>query len=275
MPSSLKIPSQPDIIALLPAGGQATRLSPLPLSKELYPIGFRATDGGLKPKVVVHYLLEKMRRSGITKAFFILRPGKWDIPAYFGDGAMLDLPIGYLTVHVPHGVPYTLNQAYPFVQNSLVAIGFPDILFEPADAYTYLIDHQFKSQADVVLGLFPTENYWKAGMVDFDDSGRVRQIIEKPQNCELKYMWAIALWTPRFTQFMHDYLAAIPNPAQEVPIGDVIQASIQSGLRVEAVPFPNGSYLDVGTPADLMTAIWEHTPRSPQELPETLPESGL
>jgi glucose-1-phosphate thymidylyltransferase len=275
MPSSLNFPSQPDIIALLPAGGQATRLSPLPLSKELYPIGFRATDGGLKPKVVAHYLLEKMRRSGITKAFFILRPGKWDIPAYFGDGALVDLHIGYLTVHVPHGVPYTLNQAYPFVQNSLVAIGFPDILFEPADAYTHLIAHQSKSQADVVLGLFPTEHYWKAGMVDFDDSGRVWQIIEKPQNCELKYMWAIALWTPRFTQFMHDYLAAIPNPAQEIPIGDVIQASIQSGLRVEAVPFPNGTYLDVGTPTDLMTAILEHTPRSPQESPETLPESGL
>lgn len=275
MPSSLKFPSQPDIIALLPAGGQATRLSPLPLSKELYPIGFRATDGGLKPKVVAHYLLEKMRRSGITKAFFILRPGKWDIPAYFGDGAMLDLSIGYLTVHVSHGVPYTLNQAYPFVQNSLVAIGFPDILFEPADAYAHLIAHQSTSQADVVLGLFPTEHYWKAGMVDFDDSGRVRQIIEKPQNCDLKYMWAIALWTPRFTQFMHNYLAAVPSPAQEIPIGNVIQASIQSGLQVEAVPFPNGSYLDVGTPADLMTAILEHTPRSPQESPETLPESGL
>ncbi len=275
MPNSLEFRSQPDIIALLPAGGQATRLSPLPLSKELYPIGFQTTDSGLKPKVVAHYLLEKMRRSGITKAFFILRPGKWDIPAYFGDGAMLDLSIGYLTVHVPYGVPYTLNQAYPFVQHSLVAIGFPDILFEPADAYVHLIAHQSTSQADVVLGLFPTEHCWKAGMVDFDDSGRVRQIIEKPQNCELKYMWAIALWTPRFTQFMHDYLAAIPHPSQEIPIGDVIQASIQSGLQVEAIPFPNGSYLDVGTPADLMTAILAHTPRSPQELPETLPESGL
>ena len=279
MPYSLEIPSQPDIIALLPAGGQATRLSPLPLSKELYPIGFRPTDSGLKPKVVAHYLLEKLRRSGIAKAFFILRPGKWDIPAYFGDGAILDMQpkmhIGYLTVHVPHGVPYTLNQAYPFVQSSLVAIGFPDILFQPADAYTHLIAHQSTSQADVVLGLFPTEHYWKAGMVDFDDFGRVRQIIEKPPKCDLKYMWAIALWTPRFTQFLHDYLANRPNPAQEIPIGDVIQASIQSGLQVEAVPFPSGSYLDVGTPADLMTAILEHTPRSPQELLETLPESGL
>jgi glucose-1-phosphate thymidylyltransferase len=258
------------LIALIPAGGNATRLSPLPLSKELYPIGFRA-DG--KPKVVAHYLLEKMRQSGIPKAFFILRPGKWDIPAYFGDGSLLDLHLGYLTVHVPHGVPYTLNQAYPFIQNSLVAIGFPDIIFEPADAYTHLITHQSQTQADVVLGLFPTPHYWKAGMVDFDATGLVQRIIEKPPESTLKYMWAIALWTPRFTQFLHDYLKT-HIPDRELPIGDVIQAGIDAGLQVEAVPFPHGSYLDVGTPTDLMTAIREHTPRSPQESPETLPESG-
>jgi glucose-1-phosphate thymidylyltransferase len=269
-------PSQPDIIALLPAGGQATRLSPLPLSKELYPVGFweeRGLKPGLKPKVVSHYLLEKMRRSGITKAFFILRPGKWDIPAYFGDGAMLDMNLGYLTVHVPHGVPYTLNQAYPFIQNARVAIGFPDILFEPADAYSHLIARQNTSQADVVLGLFPTAHYWKAGMVDFDESGQVYQIVEKPQDSTLKYMWAIALWSPRFTQFLHTYLTDRPHPPLEIPIGDVIQASIDSGFQVEAVPFPHGSYLDVGTPADLITAIQAHTPRSPQASPERSLES--
>jgi glucose-1-phosphate thymidylyltransferase len=259
MPQSLESSSQLDIIALLPAGGQATRLSPMPLSKELFPIGFWATESGLKPKAVAHYLLEKMARSGITKAFFILRPGKWDIPAYFGDGSLFHMNLGYLTVHVPHGVPYTLDQAYPFVQSAWVAIGFPDILFEPADAYAQLVDHQSTSQADVILGLFPTEHYWKAGMVDFDRSGRVHQIVEKPQDSTLKYMWAIALWSPRFTQFMHDYLSDRPNPPTEIPIGDVIQASIASGFQVEAVPFPDGSYLDVGTPADLMTAILTQT----------------
>ncbi|MCU0567365.1 MAG: sugar phosphate nucleotidyltransferase [Oculatellaceae cyanobacterium Prado106] len=256
-----------DIIALLPAGGQATRLSPLPLSKELYPIGFRPVGDSVKPKVVGHYLLEKMRSAGITKAFWIVRPGKWDIPAYFGDGEMLEMHLGYLTVHVPHGVPYTLNQAYPFVQQARVAIGFPDILFEPADAYRQLIDRQTAGQADVVLGLFPTEFYWKAGMVDFDESGRVHQVVEKPQNSSLKYMWAIALWTPRFTQFLHDFLMT-HIPERELPIGDVVQAAIGAGLRVEAVPFADGSYLDVGTPADLQQAIRAHTPESHPAAPE-------
>ncbi|MFQ3627752.1 MAG: sugar phosphate nucleotidyltransferase [Cyanobacteriota bacterium] len=249
-----------NVIGLLPAGGQATRLSPLPLSKELYPLGFRnSADGRTVPKVVSHYLLEKMQRAGITKAFFILRPGKWDIPAYYGDGEMVQMRLGYLTVHVPYGVPYTLNQAYPFLQGATVAIGFPDILFQPEDAYAVLLNRLVQGGADVVLGLFPTENFRKAGMVQFDPDGRVRQIIEKPQQTELKYMWAIAVWSPRFTEFLHEFVSD-KIPDKEVPIGDVIQAGIDAGLRVEAEAFPNGSYLDVGTPDDLARAIRQLTP---------------
>jgi glucose-1-phosphate thymidylyltransferase len=81
-----------EIIGLIPAAGQATRIAPLPCSKELYPIGFRTVPGsdGLRPKAVSHYLLEKMQIAGVRKAYFILRQGKWDIPAYWGDGEMLE-----------------------------------------------------------------------------------------------------------------------------------------------------------------------------------------
>ncbi len=248
-----------DMVGLLPAGGQATRLAPLPLSKELFPVGFYSDSAGkAHPKVVGHYLLEKMRQAGITRAFWILRPGKWDIPAYFGDGAMLEMRLAYLTVHVAHGVPYTLDQAFPFVQNAIVALGFPDILFQPADAYSQILTRLKGSDADVVLGLFPTQQYWKAGMVEFDSDGRVTQILEKPQQSDLTYMWAIAVWQPSFTQFLHDYLSQHVI-GTELPIGDVIQAGIQAGLRVEAVPFATGSFLDVGTPEDLRQAIRDLT----------------
>jgi glucose-1-phosphate thymidylyltransferase len=257
------------VIGLLPAGGQATRISPLPASKELYPVGFRRVDEGksLRPKVVSHYLLEKMRLAGIDKAYFVLRPGKWDIPAYFKDGAMLKMSLGYLIMNLPFGVPYTLDQAYPFVQDSLVALGFPDILFEPEDAFVQLLARQATNQADVVLGLFPTNQPHKAGMVDFDDTGLVRVIIEKPPQTDLRYMWGIAVWTPAFTQFMHQYLIDVEAnkvrseaeshlpPKSELPIGDVIQAGIYNGLRVEAEVFPQGSYLDIGTPEDLVRAV--------------------
>ncbi len=251
-----------EVIGLLPAAGKATRIAPLPLSKELYPIGFRSVDrdNNLRPKVVCHYLLENMRLAGITKAYIILRSGKWDIPTYLGGGDMLNMHLGYLMMGLPYGVPYTLDRAYPFVKNTLVALGFPDILFQPDDVFVRLLARQKISKADIILGLFPNDRPQKAGMVDFDTKGQVRSVVEKPSQSDLRYMWGVSLWTPRFTQFMHDYLAKIEaarnsRTQKELPISNVIQAGIESGLRVEAEVFAEGEYLDIGTPDDLVQAV--------------------
>ena len=86
----------PELIGLIPAAGQASRVAPLPCSKELFPIGFhpeRREHGG-RPKAVAHYLLEKMRLAGVSKVYFVLRTGKWDIPAYFGDGSEFQMHFG-------------------------------------------------------------------------------------------------------------------------------------------------------------------------------------
>jgi glucose-1-phosphate thymidylyltransferase len=259
--------SQRQVIGLIPAGGQATRLAPLPMSKELYPIGFRPVDEGrsVRPKVVCHYLLEKMRLAGIRKAYIVLRAGKWDIPAYFGDGSMLDIHLAYLMMNRPFGAPYTLDQAYPFVGDALVAVGFPDILFQPCDAFVPLLARQAATHADAVLGLFPIAPQQKADMVAVDDDGRVRQIVIKPAQTHLRYAWIIAVWTPAFACFMHDFLASPPDAprttrdtAPEPPelfIGDVIQAAIDQNIRVESVCFPDGSFLDIGIPDNLVKAV--------------------
>ena len=50
-----------EFIGVVPAAGQAVRISPIPCSKEIYPIGFSATspEGTVHPKVAGQYLLEK------------------------------------------------------------------------------------------------------------------------------------------------------------------------------------------------------------------------
>ena len=148
--------SQREVIGLIPAAGKASRLPSLPCSKELYPIGYDSRN--FSPKVVSQYLLESMRIADIKKAYIILRKGKWDIPAYFGDGKMLDMHLGYLIMDLPYGVPYTLDQAYPFVKEAKVALGFPDIIFEPEDVFVRLLEKQKESNANIVLGLFHTPN---------------------------------------------------------------------------------------------------------------------
>ncbi len=256
-------------IGLIPAAGTADRIAPLPCSKELYPIGFQSIDAGceFRPKVVSHYLLEKMRTADIAEVYIVLRKGKWDIPEYFGDGKALNMHLAYLIMDLPFGVPYTLDQAYPFVKDSMVVFGFPDIIFQPDDALSSLLARQAASSADVVLGLFPAGRTQKADRVDLDAAGRIREIKIKSARTHLRYAWVIAVWTQAFTQFMHDYLIHLQDEIRrhkidgsltqprELFIGDVLQAAIGNNLYVEGVPFRDGTFLDIGTPDSLLKTI--------------------
>ena len=252
--------AEPEIIGLFPAAGLANRISPLPCSKELFPIGFRQIENvaGARPKAVCLYLLESMRRAGVQKTFVILRDGKWDIPAFLGDGRSLDMQLAYLMMNLPYGAPYTLDQAYPYVQDALIAVGFPDIIFQPEDAFVHLVQCQKETNADLVLGLFPVDKPHKMDMVALDENGRVQKIVIKPKQTELKYTWFIAVWTPKFTHFMHHFLRerlADADLAKELYLGDVIQAALDAKFHVESVLFKNGRYIDIGTPDDLMKAV--------------------
>jgi glucose-1-phosphate thymidylyltransferase len=268
-------PSRP-IVGLLPAAGLGSRIAPLPMSKELFPLGFRPVQGkvGVRPKVACHYLLEAMDQAGATEVFIILRPGKWDIPEFLGDGSDLGLRLAYLTVHVPFGVPFSLNQAYPFIRQATVVMGFPDILFEPAQAYQRLIQRLDRGGADIVLGLFPTTQPENVGVVEFNESGRVAGIYEKSTLTHLPYMWAIAAWHPPFTEFLHRVVTAQqqqligtqppPKSAAAAPLpgtphrrcdsaGDRSGPAGRSGtLRHRSLP----GYWHPGKPQDCDRPIW-------------------
>jgi glucose-1-phosphate thymidylyltransferase len=248
---------QREIIGLIPAAGRANRISPLPCSKELYPIGFwsEGNGAGARPKVVSQYLLEKMRLAGISNVYIVLRSGKWDIPTYFGDGSLLNMHVAYLVVDDSWGVPCTLNQAYPFVKQATVAFGFPDILFEPSTAFESLLVRQSSTSADVVLGLCRKRNNPTCDLVDFDSAGAVQNLILGSLDERLHYSWAVAVWNSGFTTFLHDYVDEHRSSRpQELSIGHAINASIQAGVRVDALVISEEPYLDIGTPDDLAEA---------------------
>jgi glucose-1-phosphate thymidylyltransferase len=251
--------TQREIVGLIPAAGQAARISPLPCSKELYPIGFSSLAKGeeARVKVVSHYLLEKMRFAGIRKAYVVLRSGKWDIPAYFADGSLVDMRLAYITLTASSGVPFTLDQAYPFVQHTTVAFGFPDILFDCEDGFVRLLSRHSMNGAEMTLGLFPANHPSKEDSVDFTDRGEVRDIILRPSESTLRYTWGIAVWSPTFTEFLHKYVSAnkVKTIDLELSAGHAIKAAIQAGLRIDALVLDERPYLDIGTPDDLVQAV--------------------
>ena len=243
------------VIGVVPMAGRAARLDGLPCSKEIYPIGSRATDdAGQHQSVVCEHLLRKMRTAGVSSIYVILREGKWDIPAYLGDGSKAGLQLAYLMMGLPYGTPYSVDQAFPFVRQATVALGFPDMLFGPEDIFTTLLEHQQASGADVVLGLFPADRPEKVDMVELDDDGNVRQIVIKPRHTDLRDTWGVAVWAPTFTDFMHEFLTLHQKTAAvktELFVGDVVQAAIKNGLRVHGVKVSEQPFLDIGTWDDL------------------------
>ena len=113
----------------------------------------------------------------------------------------------------------------------------------------------------MVLGAFPVQQPHKWDMVDLGENGAVKRIYPKPEQSDLRYGWALACWTPAFTEFMHQHLQQVQqqleqtNSTLELSVGAVIQAGIDNGLQVQSVCFDGGSCLDTGTPEDLQTAI--------------------
>jgi glucose-1-phosphate thymidylyltransferase len=166
-------------------------------------------------------------------------------------------------------VPYTLDQAYPFIQNSTVELGFPDIIFQPVDAFSQLLKKQVDSDSNIVLGLFPTEQTKKADMIEFDKNGRIKRINIKPDSTNLLYAWIVAVWGSDFTEFLHEYVLNSkkelnrkqshndPKNIKELFIGEVIQAGIRKDLKIDYVIFKDGNYIDIGTTEDLVKATNE------------------
>ncbi len=269
-PSSVNANAGPlDVVGLVPAAGRGTRLQPLTCSKEIVPVGkvLDAVSGTIRPKVAAEYLLEKMRLAGITRTYVVIREGKWDIPEYFGEGGKVGMSLAYVVIPGSLGPPDTIDRAYSFVKPYRVAFGFPDILFEPDDAFVRLLAQQEATGADVVLGLHRVEEPQQWDMVDSDEHGRVRGIFMKPAETTLEFGWHLAVWTSAFTEFLHRFLGSedtrrdlhwfankANDPGGDLAVGVVLQQALNAGLVISSVKFSETACLDIGNPENLAKA---------------------
>lgn len=245
----------PEIIGLIPAAGHATRLSPLPCSKEMLPIGFaRRENGEQRVMAVCEHLLRKMTAARVQNVFMVLRQGKWDIPNFLSN-IELGVNIGYIVTPPTLSVPHTIDQAYPFIKNNVVTFGFPDIVFESANAFELLVSYLTAHHCDVVLGLFPAPAPEKVDTVALAGDKVVGLEVKSP-NSVLKQSWGVAVWTPAFSEFLHRYLKKNSDGSRlEIHLSNVFLAAIEEGLDVRATTVSATPFLDIGTPEGYRTAL--------------------
>jgi glucose-1-phosphate thymidylyltransferase len=253
-----------EVVGVIPAAGHATRLQGLlPCSKEVFPVAFDlAPDDRLTMKSGSQEVLERMHRSGATRAYIVLRRGKWDIADALGCGEGAGVSLAYVMAREPFGVPFTVDAAYPFVRGADVVFGFPDVLFDAPDAYAQLVACLRSTGAAVVLGLFPAFQPPFEDLVEHDKDGLVRSIVIRPSASSLPYGWIIAAWSPAFTEYLHTYLEGLrareqarADDGRELFVGHVFRAALADGLSIQSVTFPGKRYHDIGTPAGLYQAL--------------------
>lgn len=252
-----------DVIALIPAGGSGTRIAPIPGSKEVFPIGFANVESD-KPevKVISQYLFDLMVAGGVGQGIIVVRDGKWDIPAFFGEGDPAGMRLSYVVVGETLGPPDTLDRAHAFVRHNVVAFGFPDIMLGPPDAFDQLLTRMDAGDADVVLGLYDVADPRQSDMVQLDDDNRVLGVYLKDADSTLPHCWACGVWGPSFTEFMHSAVRehrehtagsfGTIDAGGDLPMGLVLKQAVDAGLNVVGVPFAGERWTDVGSPRDLL-----------------------
>jgi len=253
----LDVDSEPAerVVAVIPAAGRARRLGDsVPGSKEV-------ADVGGEP-VCVH-LLRRLAVAGVSQAIVVLGDGKWDVPETLLGYRSLGVDLAYVVIGNSPSELHSVAAGLPFANERLVALGYPDILLEPRDAFSALLDCQSRTNADLVLGVFPTDRPEKVDMVVLDSDLRPVEVVIKQPDRGLRYSWSIAVWTSRFSSYLVNFLAEVEEGRADDPsglaprepsVGDVVQAALDEDLAVEAVVFDQGGYLDVGTPDDLAEA---------------------
>jgi len=243
------------VVAVIPAAGRARRLGDsVPGSKEV-------ADVGGEP--VCAHLLRRLALAGVSQAIVVLGDGKWDVPQTLLGYRSLGVDLAYVVVGESPSELHSVAAGLSFTSGRLVALGYPDILFEPRDAFSVLLDCQSHTSADLVLGLFPTDRPERVDMVVLDHQLQPVEVVIKQPDRGLRYSWSIAVWTSSFSGYLVDFLThvdkdqadtAVQQGPAELSVGDVFQAALGDGLAAEAVVFEQGSYLDVGTPGDLAEA---------------------
>lgn len=228
-------------IGVIPAAGKGLRLG-LPYPKELYPI---IRGGRYKP--VAQHILENMVAAGVDHVVFVINETKHQLVGYFGDGTRFGCRISYVYQDPNRkgkggsaGLAEALDAAFHLFQGKRVVFGMADTIITPLDCFGPLLRDV---EADVHLGLFATESPELVGIVDHDNRGGVRAILDKQAPQGLFDMWGTIVWGPRFGDYLHGRVTSDAAP----DFATILNGAMADGLHFRATKLPGASYTDVGT----------------------------
>lgn len=227
------------------AGGSGTRLHPLTLavSKQLMPI---------YNKPMVYYPLSTLMLAGIREILIITTPEDVELfRRLLGDGARLGLRLDYAVQPRPEGIAQAFVIGRDFVGGDLVALALGDNIFY-GHGLPETLRHAARNDAGATVFGYRVRDPERYGVVEFDHTGRVLSLEEKPKKPRSPYaVTGLYFYDNRVL----DIAAGLtPSNRGELEITEVNRAYLREGaLRVEMLG-RGVAWLDTGTHQSLLQA---------------------
>jgi len=225
------------------AGGTGSRLHPITLaaSKQMLPVF---------DKPMIYYPLSTLMLGGIRDVLVISTPH--DLPRFeelLGDGSRIGMNFSYTVQTAPTGIAEAFILGTDFLGESPACLILGDNLFY--GRMDFLRTALARKHGATIFG-YPVRDPERYGVVEFDPSGKVVGIEEKPEKPRSKYaIPGLYCYDNRVTKIAENLE---PSARGELEITDVNKAYLDMGeLHVELLG-RGMAWLDTGTPQSLLDA---------------------
>lgn len=230
------------------AGGSGTRLYPLTMvtSKQLLPI---------YDKPMIYYPLSTLMLAGIKDILIISTPT--DLPNFerlLGDGSNFGLNLSYKVQPSPDGLAQAFILGEEFIGDDTCAMVLGDNIFYGNGFSRILksaVENAEQNHRATVFGYY-VDDPERFGIVEFDESGKVISVEEKPQQPKSNYaITGLYFYDNRCVKYAKEQK---PSARGELEITDLNRMYLENGELDVKLLGRGFAWLDTGTMDSLLEA---------------------